>query len=245
MHDGALIEVINATKRYGASFVAADHLNFSVKGGEIVGFVGENGAGKTTTLKMLSGILKPDDGCVYIDGNDIVVDSIKAKKSLAYVADSPDMFLRLKGIEYLNLMADIYGVSYDDRVMRIDELAGTFGIKDVLGESISSLSHGMRQKLMISAALLHEPPVWILDEPMTGLDPYAAHELKELMRSHAAKGNCVFFSTYVLEVAAGICDRIVIIKKGHIIFNDSLEKLEENFPGKTLEEIFLEYVRDN
>ena len=234
-----MLSVKNLTKKFGSDFTAVDDVSFTLESGKIAGFVGENGAGKTTTIKMLTGVLSPGAGNVMINGFDMAKDPIAAKKSIAYVPDNPDMFLKLKGIEFLSLMADIYGVGTEERKKRIDTLSERFGIKDVLGSSMSDYSHGMRQKLMIVSALLHEPPVWILDEPMTGLDPASAYELKKMMREHAAKGNCVFFSTHVLEVAEELCDVILFIRKGRLIFNGSLEELKNMHPGMTLEEIFI------
>ena len=234
-----MLSVKNLTKKFGRDFTAVDDVSFTLESGKIAGFVGENGAGKTTTIKMLTGVLSPGSGNVTINGFDMAKDPIAAKKSIAYVPDNPDMFLKLKGIEFLSLMADIYGVGTEERKKRIDSLSERFGIKDALGSSMSDYSHGMRQKLMIVSALLHEPPVWILDEPMTGLDPASAYELKKMMREHAAKGNCVFFSTHVLEVAEELCDVILFIRKGRLIFNGSLEELKNMHPGMTLEEIFI------
>lgn len=227
---------------YGGTFTSVDDLSFHIGKGEIVGFVGPNGAGKSTTIKMLTGILKPTEGTAMVNGFDIVKQPLEAKKSLAYVADNPDMLLQLKGIEYINFIADIYGVEEGTRKNRIDELAERFGIADSLNTSMREYSHGMRQKLMIIAALIHNPPAWILDEPMTGLDPAAAYELKEMMREHAAKGNSVLFSTHVLEVAEKLCDKILIINHGHELYQGTLEGLEKQHPGVDLEQIFLDMI---
>lgn len=227
---------------YGGTFTSVDDLSFHIGKGEIVGFVGPNGAGKSTTIKMLTGILKPTEGTASVNGFDIVKQPLEAKKSLAYVADNPDMLLQLKGIEYINFIADIYGVEESERKHRIDELAERFGIADSLNTSMREYSHGMRQKLMIIAALIHNPPAWILDEPMTGLDPAAAYELKEMMREHAAKGNSVLFSTHVLEVAEKLCDKILIINHGRELYQGTLENLEKQHPGVDLEKIFLDMI---
>ncbi len=235
-----MIQVEHVTKKFGKEFTAVNDLNFTINKGEIVGFVGQNGAGKTTTIKMLTGILKPTEGKVSIHGYDMQKEALKAKEALAYVADNPDMFLRLSGMEFIQLMADIYQVPEADRQPRIQALAERFEVQDVLGQPMSDYSHGMRQKMMVCAALIHNPPVWILDEPMTGLDPKAAYELKNMMREHAAEGNCVFFSTHVLEVAEQLCDRIIIIRKGEVVFNGTLDELRQAYPGKSLEMIFLE-----
>ena len=235
-----MIQVEHVTKKFGKEFTAVNDLNFTINKGEIVGFVGQNGAGKTTTIKMLTGILKPTEGKVLIHGYDMQKEALKAKESLAYVADNPDMFLRLSGMEFIQLMADIYHVPEADRQPRIQALAERFEVQNVLGQPMSDYSHGMRQKMMVCAALVHNPPVWILDEPMTGLDPKAAYELKNMMREHAAEGNCVFFSTHVLEVAEQLCDRIIIIRKGELVFNGTLDELRQAYPGQSLEMIFLE-----
>lgn len=235
-----MIQIEHVTKKFGKEFTAVNDLTFTINKGEIVGFVGQNGAGKTTTIKMLTGILKPTEGKISIHGYDMQKEALKAKESLAYVADNPDMFLRLSGMEFIQLMADIYQVPEADRQARIQALAERFEVQDVLGQPMSDYSHGMRQKMMVCAALIHNPPVWILDEPMTGLDPKAAYELKNMMREHAAEGNCVFFSTHVLEVAEQLCDRIIIIRKGEVVFNGTLDELRQAYPGKSLEMIFLE-----
>lgn len=235
-----MIQIEHVTKKFGKEFTAVNDLTFTINKGEIVGFVGQNGAGKTTTIKMLTGILKPTEGKISIHGYDMQKEALKAKESLAYVADNPDMFLRLSGMEFIQLMADIYQVPEADRQPRIQALAERFEVQDVLGQPMSDYSHGMRQKMMVCAALIHNPPVWILDEPMTGLDPKAAYELKNMMREHAAEGNCVFFSTHVLEVAEQLCDRIIIIRKGEVVFNGTLDELRQAYPGKSLEMIFLE-----
>ena len=237
-----MIEAKNLKMVYGGTFTSVDNLSFSIGKGEIVGFVGPNGAGKTTVIKMLTGILRPTEGSATINGFDIVKQSLDAKSSMAYVADSPDILLQLKGIEYINFIADIYGVSSEERAKRITEMAERFGLADSLEKSMREYSHGMRQKLMIIAALVHNPPVWILDEPMTGLDPQAAYELKNMMREHAAKGNCVLFSTHVLEVAEKLCDRILIINHGKDLYRGTLEELQAAHPGEDLEEIFLNMI---
>lgn len=227
---------------YGGNFTAVDDLSFHVNRGEIVGFVGPNGAGKTTVIKMLTGIQKPTTGIAKVNGYNIVKEPLKAKKSLAYVADSPDILLQLTGREYINFIADIYGVDADTRLSRIEELARRFAISDALDTGMREYSHGMRQKLMIVAALIHNPPAWILDEPMTGLDPQAAYELKAMMREHAAAGNCVLFSTHVLEVAEKLCDKILIINHGKQLYEGTLEGLEKTHPGEDLEQIFLNMI---
>ena len=235
-----VIKLENVTKTYNKTVRAVDDISFHVKGGEIVGFIGPNGSGKTTTMKMITGILKADVGKVIVNGFNIRRDPIKAKASIGYIADSPDMFLRLKGKEFLDLIGDIYHVPINKRKERIEEFASRFELTDALSSAMMSYSHGMRQKIMIVAALLHNPPVWILDEPMVGLDPKSAFELKQMMRDHAKAGNAVFFSTHVLEVAEKLCDRVIVIKKGNLLFDGTLESLEAQSKSESLEEIFLE-----
>ena len=234
-----MIEARSLTMIYGNGHQATDEVSFTVKAGEIVGFAGPNGAGKTTVIKMLTGILKPTSGTAVINGFDINKDPINAKRSFAYIADNPDILIQLSGLEYLNFIADMYEIPEDIRKEKIGTLSERFGMKDVLTTQMREYSHGMRQKLMVISALIHNPPAWILDEPMTGLDPTAAFERKQMMREHANAGNAVLFSTHVLEVAEQLCDRILIINKGKIITEGTLEFLRLNNPGMTLEEIFV------
>ena len=235
-----MIKFENVTKTYDKKVRAIDDISFQVKGGEIVGFIGPNGSGKTTTMKILTGIIKADVGKVTINKYNIRRDPIKAKQSIGYISDSPDMFLRLKGTEFLDLIGDIYHVPTKKRRERIESMCERFELTDYLSAPIMSYSHGMRQKIMVVAALMHNPPVWILDEPMIGLDPKSAFELKQMMREHAKAGNAVFFSTHVLEVAEKLCDRVIIIKKGHILYDGTLEQLEDQNKNESLEKIFLE-----
>ncbi len=235
-----MIKFENVTKVYHKTIRAVDDISFTVKGGEIVGFIGPNGSGKTTTMKMLTGILKADVGKIIVNGFNVRKEPLKAKECIGYIADSPDMFLRLKGTEFLDLIGDIYRVPTEKRRQRIEEFAERFELSEALSSPIMSYSHGMRQKIMVIAALMHQPPVWILDEPMVGLDPKSAFELKKMMREHADAGNAVFFSTHVLEVAEKLCDRVIIIKKGHILYDGTLEKLAETNKNESLEKIFLE-----
>ncbi len=236
-----MIELKDVSMLYG-THKALDNVNMHVKPGEICALVGPNGAGKSTMIKILTGILKPVSGSVVINGYDVVKQPLEAKKSFAYVADNPDMLLQLKGIEYVNFIADIYGVDQSVRNERITELAERFGMTDHLETGMREYSHGMRQKIMIIGALIHNPPAWILDEPMTGLDPQAAYELKEMMREHAAKGNCVLFSTHVLEVAERLCDQILIINHGNELYKGTLEDLTAEHKGEDLESIFLDMI---
>ncbi|MCQ2514992.1 MAG: ABC transporter ATP-binding protein [Ruminococcus sp.] len=235
-----MIKFDNVTKVFNNTLTAVDNLSFEVNKGEIVGFIGPNGAGKTTTIKMLTGILTPDSGEISINGFDIQKKPLEAKKNLGYIADNPDMFLRLKGIEFLNFIADIYRVPTDVRKERFLSVCDRFGLTESLNSPMLGYSHGMRQKIMVAAALVHSPDVWILDEPLIGLDPKSAFELKSMMREHADSGHCVFFSTHVLEVAEKLCDKVVIIKKGKALYKGTLENLENQNKGKSLEQIFLE-----
>lgn len=235
-----MIEAKSLTMIYGNGHKATDDVSFNIKAGEIVGFAGPNGAGKTTVIKMLTGILKPTSGTAVINGFDISKDPIKAKKSFAYIADNPDILIQLTGLEYLNFIADMYEIPEASRKEKITTLAERFGMSSVLNMQMYEYSHGMRQKLMVISALIHNPPAWILDEPMTGLDPSAAFELKQMMREHAAAGNAVLFSSHVLEVEEQLCDRILIINDGKIIKEGTLDYLKLDKPGKSLEEIFVE-----
>ncbi|MGG0326287.1 ABC transporter ATP-binding protein [Bacillus mycoides] len=236
-----MIEILNVSKSYNGSTYAVKDLSLSVPSGEIFGFLGPNGAGKSTTIKMITGIHGVDKGTITINGKDIMKNPMEAKKTFGYVPDSPDMFLRLKGIEYLNFMADMYEVPKEVRQERIESLAKKFDLYNALSDQIQSYSHGMRQKIVIIGVLVHEPDVWILDEPLTGLDPRSAYILKEMMREHADKGKIVFFSTHVLEVAEKICDRVAIINKGNLQFKGNLNEMRDHFESnESLEKMFLE-----
>ncbi len=240
-----MITIDNVTKSYNGTYKAIDNLNLEIENGEIFGLLGPNGAGKTTTIKMITGIISATNGNIKINGIDINKDPIKAKKQFGYVPDSPDMFLRLTGIEYLNFMADIYGVSKNDRMERIEEVTQRFEMESAIGDKILSYSHGMRQKIVLIGVMIHKPKVWILDEPMTGLDPKSAFTLKEMMREHADAGNTVVFSTHVLEVAEKVCDKVAIINKGQLIFNGTLDDMHNRFKeNESLEEMFLEMTEN-
>ena len=222
-----MIRLNHVSKIYGdGSKKAVDDLSWDIEDGKITGFIGPNGAGKTTTLKMITGILAPSEGTIEINGKDIQKDPLEAKRQFGFVPDDPDAFLRVRGIEYLQHF--------------IEETAKRFEMEENLSSRIMSYSHGMRQKIMVMGALIHKPPVWILDEPLTGLDPRSAHELKQMMREHADAGNAVLFSTHVLEVAEKLCDRIAIIHHGRQVYLGTLEELKAAYPDQTLENIFLE-----
>ncbi len=233
-----MVEVTNLTKKFGEK-VVVNNTSWTAKDGNITGFIGHNGAGKTTTLKMLTGALKPTEGTILLNGIDIRKNHLEAKKQFGYVSDSPDHFLRLKGIEYVNLMADIYEMPSEGRTEKIKELSERLGIYDALDNTILSYSHGMRQKIMVIGALIHEPSIWLLDEPLLGLDPQSAYELKQMMKEHVAKGNSVIFSTHVLEVAEKLCDEVLIIKKGEMQFSGNVDDLKAKYESDDLEEIFL------
>jgi len=236
-----LISITGLSKSYNKGAVkAVDNLNMHVNHGEIFGFLGPNGAGKTTTIKMMIGLLNPDSGSIIINGHDIQRNPLDAKRNIGYVPDNPDVYDRLTGIEYLNFMADVYEVPADIRKERIKYFLDIFSLADAASDLIKSYSHGMKQKIVITGALIHDPAVWILDEPMVGLDPKSAHLLKELMRKHCDKGNTVFFSTHVLEVAEKLCDRIGIIHKGKLIAVGTMDELRQGDNAGSLENIFLE-----
>jgi len=240
-----MIEISGVSKTFNGTLKAVDNISLNIEDGEIFGFLGPNGAGKTTTIKMITGILTPDSGTIRINGKDIAADTLDAKRQFGFVPDTPNMFLRLKGIEYLNFMADIYNISTKERKNRIEMLAERFEMTGALGDQIQSYSHGMRQKIVIMGVLVHNPPVWILDEPMTGLDPKSSFTLKEMMREHADSNKTDFFSTHVLEVAEKICDRVAIINKGKILFCGKLEQMREHFKkNESLEKMFLELTEN-
>ncbi len=241
-----MIELKHVSKKYKKDKKVIDDLNLKIKDGEIFGFLGPNGAGKTTTIKMITGILEINDGDIFIDDKSIIKEPLEAKKNMGLVPDNPDVFLKLKGIEYLNFIADIYNVSTEDRIERIKILSEKFEIINVLNNKIESYSHGMRQKLLIVGVLLHDPKNWILDEPLTGLDPKSSFQLKKLMREHADNNNTVFFSTHILDVAERLCDRIGIIDKGKLLFVGTYEEMKKELKeNKSLEELFMEITKND
>ena len=241
-----MIEIKNVTKSYEKDKKAVNHINLQIHNKEIFGFLGPNGAGKTTTIKMMTGILGIDKGDILIDNYSIQKEALEAKKRFGYVPDNPDMFLKLKGIEYLNFMADIYEVSENKRKQQIEKFSKLFEINDVLSNRIESYSHGMKQKVAIIGALLHEPNNLIIDEPMIGLDPKASFELKKIMREFTRQNKAVFFSTHILEVAEKICDRIGIINRGEIIFVGTIQEMRERLKeNKSLEELFMEITEND
>lgn len=241
-----MIELKGVSKSYDGIRKAVDNLTLDIREGEIFGFLGPNGAGKTTTLKLITGLLSLDQGSIRVSGFDIEKDPLEVKKRLAFVPDNPDTFLRLRGIEYLRFIADIYEVDQDLRRTRIEELTRRFGIQDVLNQMIKTYSQGMKQKIILCGALLHDPDNWILDEPMTGLDPASSFQLKQLMRDHADRGKTVLFSTHVLEVAEKVCDRLSVIDRGKLLFVGSMDELKDRYKDSaSLESIFLRLVQES
>ncbi|AZK44268.1 ABC transporter ATP-binding protein [Erysipelothrix piscisicarius] len=238
-----MINIKNVTKTYNGSHKAVDDVSIQINSGEIVGFIGPNGAGKTTTIKMLTGILAPDSGSITLNDLNIREQPIEAKQQFGYVSDDPNAFLKLKGIEYLNFIADIYNINETDRQQRIQNYTHLLGMEQALNDKLLSYSHGMRKKIMVIGVLLHNPYLLILDEPLTGLDPQSSYILKEAMREHAQHGGAVFFSTHVLEVAEKLCDKVVIINHGKIVYTGTLESLKSNYNQLSLEEIFLELTK--
>ena len=239
-----MIELTNVSKSYNKGKVrAVDDLTLTVNPGEIFGFLGPNGAGKTTTIKMIVGLLRPDAGRVAVEGHDVEKEPLAAKQVTTYVPDFPAVYERLTGLEYLNFIGDVYGVPKEDRIARIDKWLEIFEIAPAVGNPIQSYSHGMKQKIVLTAALLPAPRVMILDEPLVGLDPRAAHQLKEMFREHCDAGKTLFFSTHVMEVAEKLCDRIGIIHRGKLVACGTMEELkriDRTEAGQSLEEIFLE-----
>ena len=238
LHQGviALLKIEHLTKTYG-DFNAVDDLSLHIRPGEIYGFIGHNGAGKTTTLKSVAGILNFDRGEILIDGESIVSRPLDCKKKIAYIPDNPDIYDYMRGIQYLNFIADIFGVSAETRQERIRKYADAFELTDDLAQPVSAYSHGMKQKLAIISALIHEPKLMLMDEPFVGLDPKAAHLLKGLMRELCDRGGAIFFSTHVLEVAEKLCDKVAIIKNGKLIRSGTMDEVKGD---SSLESVFLE-----
>ena len=231
-----MLKIEHLTKTYGEK-KAVDDLSLHIAPGEIYGFIGHNGAGKTTTLKSIAGILRFDEGEITIDGTSVKNDPLACKKKLAYIPDNPDLYEFMTGIKYLNFISDIFGVSADDRQARIRKYADLFELTNDLAQPIASYSHGMKQKLAIISAWVHEPRLIIMDEPFVGLDPKASHLLKGMMRELCDRGGAIFFSTHVLEVAEKLCDKVAIIKAGKLIRSGTMEEVKGD---DSLEEVFLE-----
>ena len=235
-----MLQIQHLTKAYGDK-KAVDDLSLHIAPGEIYGFIGHNGAGKTTTLKSVVGILQFDAGTVTIDGTDLKADPLACKRKLAYIPDNPDLYDYMTGIKYLSFIADVFGVDAQTRRERIRTYADTFELTGDLAQPIAAYSHGMKQKLAIIAAWLHDPRLIVMDEPFVGLDPKAAHTLKGMMRQVCDNGGAIFFSTHVLEVAEKLCDKVAIIKGGRLIRSGTMEEVKGD---DSLEEVFLELEED-
>ena len=235
-----MLQIEGLTKKYGEK-TAVDALSLHIAPGEVYGFIGHNGAGKTTTLKCVVGILRPDAGKIAIDGISFADDPLECKRRIAYIPDNPDLYEYMSGMRYLNFVADVFGVGAKARAERIAKYAAVFGMEKDLSEAIAAYSHGMKQKLSVIAAWMHAPRLIIMDEPFVGLDPKAAHELKQMMRAHCDAGGAIFFSTHVLEVAEKLCDKVAIIKEGKLIRSGTMEQVKGD---DSLEEVFLELEGD-
>lgn len=231
-----MLKIEHLTKTYGEK-KAVDDLSLHIAAGEIFGFIGHNGAGKSTTLKCTVGILQFDSGEITIDGNSVMTDPVRCKQEIAYIPDNPDLYDFMSGIKYLNFIADVFGIPADVRQERIRKYADLFELTSDLAQPISAYSHGMKQKLAVISAWLHSPKLIIMDEPFVGLDPKAAHILKDMMREHCNAGGAIFFSTHVLEVAEKLCDKVAIIKQGKLVKVGTMEEVKGD---ESLEEVFLE-----
>ena len=236
-----MVEIKGLCKSYDNKRVV-DNLDLTINDGEIYGFIGHNGAGKTTTIKCLIGVLSFEKGEILIDGLSIKDKPIECKRKIAYIPDNPDLYNYMSGIDYLNFVGDVFNVANEERIKRIDKYAGIFELTDSLANPISSYSHGMRQKLAIIAAWLHEPDLIVMDEPFVGLDPKASHDLKMMMREFCDNGGSIFFSTHVLEVAEKLCDKVAIIKQGELIKSGTMEEVKGD---SSLESVFLELEDDD
>ena len=237
----AMLEIKNYSKSYGEGKKAADNVTLTVESGDIYGFIGHNGAGKSTTIRAVVGVLDFTEGEITIDGHSVKDEPMACKRVTAYIPDNPDLYENLTGIQYLNFIADVFGIAPAEREAGIRKNAGVFEMTEALGDLISSYSHGMKQKLAIISALIHNPKLLVLDEPFVGLDPKATFILKELMHEMCSQGTAVFFSTHVLDVAEKLCNKVAIIKNGKIIASGTMEELTE---GHSLEETFLEADRN-
>lgn len=237
-----MLQIQNLTKHYKGSNKGVTNLSLHVEAGDIFAFIGHNGAGKTTTLKCVAGIHDFEQGDIFINGLSMKKDSLECKKQFAYIPDNPDLFEYLTGVQYLNFIADVFEVSAKDRQKNIEKYANAFGMMESLGDLISSFSHGMKQKLAIISALIHEPKLLILDEPFVGLDPQAAVVLKNAMHEMCEKGGAIFFSTHVLDVAEKLCNKVAMIKDGVLIRTGLMEEIVKD--GISLEDIFMEVVSD-
>ena len=239
-----MLKITNVSKTYSKNSVkAVDDLNLEVGDGEVFGFIGPNGAGKSTTIKMITGILPFESGTIEVCGIDIVKNPLEAKKCIGYVPDTHSIYEKLTGKEYLNFMADMYDVSLHDRKVRSEEFLELFNLKDAVNNQIRTYSHGMKQKIVVIGALLHNPKLWILDEPLTGLDPQSSFELKKLMQTHINGGNTVFFSSHILEIVEKLVSSLGIINKGKLVFEGDMKKLKQADATHSLEDVFLSITR--
>lgn len=236
-----MLSIKNFTKTYPGGKVAVKDLSLDVNKGDLVAFIGHNGAGKTTTIKAIVGIMPIEEGDILIDGLSVKSNSLECKKMIAYVPDNPDLYESLTGLQYLNLICDIYKISKEKRKEKIVTLSTQFGIYDDLNNFISAYSHGMKQKIALIAALAHDPKLLILDEPFVGLDPLAAYTVKNIMRDFCENGGAIFFSTHILEVAEKLCNKIAIIKEGKLVISG---KIEEVIKNESLEDVFLELTEN-
>jgi len=235
-----MLTIKNFSKTYKGGKKAVDSLNLTIEAGDIYGFIGHNGAGKTTTIRAIVGVMEFEEGEILIQGHSIKTEPLLCKSMIAYIPDNPDLYDHLTGIQYLNFIGDIFNVGKKDRETRIEKYADLFEITKNLGDLIASYSHGMKQKLAIISALIHEPKLLILDEPFVGLDPQASLTLKNIMHEICSKGSAIFFSTHVLDVAEKLCSKIAIIKDGRLIESGKTEELTK---GSTLEEVFMEVIK--
>lgn len=241
MEKRPMLEIKGFSKSYGEGKKAADNVSLTVESGDIYGFIGHNGAGKSTTIRAIVGVLDFSEGEIFIDGHPVRKEPMECKKITAYIPDNPDLYENLTGIQYLDFIADVFGIGAKERQKSIEDLAARFEITEALGDLIGSYSHGMKQKLAIISALIHEPKLLVLDEPFVGLDPKAAFTLKQMMHEICEKGTAIFFSTHVLDVAEKLCNKVAIIKHGQIIASGTMDELTH---GESLEDVFLEVVNE-
>lgn len=236
-----MLKINDLTVKYG-DYVAVDGLTLHIQPGEIYGFIGHNGAGKTTTIKSCCGILPFASGEIILDGHSVKNEPIEAKKSLAYIPDNPDLYEYMTGLQYINFIADVYGVAREGRAEKIEKYGNMFEILDNLASPISSYSHGMKQKVAVMSALIHEPKLMIMDEPFVGLDPKATHQFKEIMKEMCNSGASILFSTHILDVAEKICDKVAIIRKGKLVVTGTMDEVRGD---TSLENVFLELTEND
>lgn len=239
-----MLEIKNFSKTYRGGKKAVDNISLTVEAGDIFGFIGHNGAGKSTTIRVIAGVLDYEEGEIFIDGNSMRNEPLACKRVTAYIPDNPELYEHLTGIQYLNFIADIFGISADERAEKIKKYADAFEITQNLGDLISSYSHGMKQKVAIISAVIHDPKLLVLDEPFVGLDPKASVTLKEIMNELCGRGSAIFFSTHVLDAAEKLCNKVAMIHHGKLAFAGSMEDMLEEKKGGSLEEVFLEVLSD-